>query len=677
MNNSAKHRITFSLIQTLSVIFITITILVIALSVTSVRGIDKIGYQFSHLSERALPLSNNNAALTQNILEQAKYIGYSTRAKTVDELNNIRSELVTLDQNADLRLEEMKGITQEFGALIDPTVQQQLTNNIEKFSEYSAAIIQSQQTQLEQTAKIAEQATGFRYGLSSIGPEMNRIASFLAIDNPESMDAANRFVAASGVMESTFLLFMVQEDMELAQKEYKELKTRISGLELAFDDFKEWHPDVKEFASLTAPYQMVLDGFKSGGILDQIMVRLETAQTQNADFTQAALMADTVAAQLSELSGITTSIIQTKETEVQNTISEITMALLIGGGVLVAIVVLSWLGLRVWVNKGMRNITNHLTYMTEHDFSHIAQLVGPMEFHDISGKLNQVIQSTNESLTTVTSNCESLYQTAQFSHDAAEHSNQGLTIQNEALLSMVTTINQLEASIREIAGVTNDSYTDSVTAAEHSSQGVKAVEQNRYRLEALEVSLNTNESAMSELDTSVSRISELVDLITGIAESTNLLALNAAIEAARAGDHGRGFAVVADEVRKLAKDTTQQTGSIRDMMSQLEASAAKSRQAVIDSRNEMVSALQSSEEVKLTFADIESAVNHIRARIEQISVATEEQERATADVSRSIVQISDQATQTKQQIESMVDSSQQVSNIAGQQKAMLDKYALS
>ena len=243
MNNSAKHRITFSLIQTLSFIFITITILVIVLSVTSVRGIDKIGYQFSHLSERALPLSTNNAALTQNILEQAKYIGYSTRVKTVDELNNIRAELLTLDQNADLRLEEMKGITQEFGTLIAPTVHQQLTSNIDEFSKFSAAIIQSQQTQLEQTAKIAEQATGFRYGLSSIGPEMNRIASFLAIDNPESMDAANRFVAASGVMESTFLLFMVQEDMELAQKEYKELKTRISGLELAFDDFKEWHPD--------------------------------------------------------------------------------------------------------------------------------------------------------------------------------------------------------------------------------------------------------------------------------------------------------------------------------------------------------------------------------------------------------------------------------------------------
>ncbi len=677
MNNSAKPRITFSLIQTLSIIFVTITLLVIVLSVTSVRGIDKIGYQFSHLSERALPLSTNNAALTQNILEQVKYIGYGTRAKSVEQLDSIRADLLKLDQNATVRLEEMKGITQEFGSLIDSTLQEELTQNIEKFSQYSTAIIQSQQTQLEQTAKIAEQATGFRYGLSSIGPEMNRIASFLAIDNPESMDAANRFVAASGVMESTFLLFMVQEEMELAQKEYKELKTRISGLELAFDDFKEWHPDVKEFASLTAPYQMVLEGFKSGGILDQIMIRLETAQNQNSDFTQAALMADNIADQLAALSNITTEIIQSKEQEVQSTINEITLALLIGGAVLVSLVVVSWLGLRVWVNKGMKNITTSLTYMTEHDFSHSPALVGPMEFHDIAGKLNQVIASTNESLTTVTSNCESLYKTAQLSHDAAEYSNQGLTLQNEALLSMVTTINQLEASIREIAGVTNDSYTDSVTAAEHSSQGVKAVEENRYRLEALEESLNTNESAMSELDSSVSRISELVDLITGIAESTNLLALNAAIEAARAGEHGRGFAVVADEVRKLAKDTTQQTGSIRNMMSQLQASAAKSRQAVLESRNEMVSALQSSDEVKLTFADIESAVTHIRARVEQISVATEEQERATADVSRSIVQISDQATQTKHQLESMVDSSQQVASIAGQQKAMLDKYCLN
>ncbi len=676
MNVSAKNRISLSLIQTLTAIFITITVLVTVLAVTSVKGIDKIGLQFSHLSERALPLATNNAVLTQNILEQVKYIGYSTRAKDSSELESVKIDLSNLEANMLTGLEEMKNVTEEFGDLIDSSLKEQLTADITQFSKYSSSILSSQELQINQLEKINELSSGFRYGLSSIGPEMNRIASFLAVDNPESMDAANRFVAAASVMESTFLMLMMQEELEAAQKEFKELKTRVSGLELAFDDFKEWHPDVEEFASLTAPYQMVLEGFKEGGILDQTMVKLETAQKQNQDFNETALLADKITAQLRQLSDITSNIINDKETEVKGTITDITVVLLVSGTVIVAIVVLAWLGLRIWVNKGMKNITRHLTYMTEHDFSHKAIMVGPMEFHDIADKLNQVVESTHSSLATVTSNCDTLYQTAQLSHDAAETSNQGLSQQNDALTSMVTTINQLEASIREIAGVTNDSYTDSVSATEHSEQGVKALEDNRLRLEALEMSLNTNESAMHELDTSVTQISELVDMITGIAESTNLLALNAAIEAARAGEHGRGFAVVADEVRKLARDTTQQTESIRSMMNELEASAVKSRQAVSESRAEMISSLQSSEDVKATFNNIESAVSHIRARIEQISVATEEQERATADVSRSITHISDQANGAKQQLESMVESSQQVAQIAGHQKSMLDKYNL-
>ncbi|MDF4805913.1 methyl-accepting chemotaxis protein, partial [Vibrio parahaemolyticus] len=181
------------------------------------------------------------------------------------------------------------------------------------------------------------------------------------------------------------------------------------------------------------------------------------------------------------------------------------------------------------------------------------------------------------SIQTVTRNCETLYQTAEISHDAAEQTNEGLTTQNEALASMVTTITQLEASIREIATVTNASSEDSLLATRHTEKGVQVVEQNRKRLESLESSLDMNEQSMLELDQRVKQIREMVDMISGIAENTNLLALNAAIEAARAGEQGRGFAVVADEVRKLAKDTSQQTTNIREMMSELITAAERSR----------------------------------------------------------------------------------------------------
>ena len=87
-------------------------------------------------------------------------------------------------------------------------------------------------------------------------------------------------------------------------------------------------------------------------------------------------------------------------------------------------------------------------------------------------------------------------------------------------------------------------------------------------------------------------------------------------------------------------------------------------------------ALQSSDEVKSAFADINEAVQHIQQRVEQISVATEEQERATADVSQAITHISDQGEHTKLQLESMVESSEQVADIAGHQQAMLHKYEL-
>ncbi|WP_104035308.1 methyl-accepting chemotaxis protein [Vibrio jasicida] len=668
MTTRKRLRFSFSLIQTISATFLTIIALVIALSVSSFKGMEQVGEQFEELSQKALPMAMANATLTRNVLEQVKLLNYGMQISDPDELPLIIAKIDALAQQTEGLIEQTSGVAEHLSNMLQVNVQElhQVTNSI--LSKQSAVI--------QMQSDINSAVGGFRYGLSSIGPEMNRISSFLSNDNPESSDAANRFIASASSMESTFLVMMMQTELEKAEQEYREMRNRIAGINLAYDDFKEWHPEVTEFANLTAPYEMVQAGFKDEGVLRLILAKLEQSEQQKVEFQRASQLSNETMYLLDQVSDSASALIDERETIVHSTIQNVSLMVVVAAGVISLVVLATWFGLRTWINRGLKNILTRLSALTEHDFRDRAQEIGPLELKEVARKLNQVIDSTHDSISTVTRNCETLYQTAEISHDAAEQTNQSLTVQNEALASMVTTITQLEASIREIATVTNASSEDSHLATEHTVKGVGVVEQNRQRLESLESSLNLNERSMLELDQRVKQIREMVDMISGIADNTNLLALNAAIEAARAGEQGRGFAVVADEVRKLASDTSQQTTNIREMMNELVAAAERSRKAVSESREEMAHALQSSHEVKSAFSDIDAAVRHIQLRVEQISVATEEQERATADVSQAITHISDQGEYTKLQLESMVESSEQVADIAGHQQAMLHKYEL-
>ncbi|MEI8670991.1 methyl-accepting chemotaxis protein [Vibrio sp. SA48] len=669
-----KQLRSLSIMQTISAIFIAIILLVILLAVLSLKSMEKVGLQFSNLAEQTLPLALNNASLTQNILEQVQYLGDGIRTENQLELKSVNTHLNRLSLKTQVLIEQLFSISSHFSTTITPQQKEQLQAKNINFQTLIKSILAAQADQLEQQQSIEAAARVFRYGLSSIGPEMNRISSFLSMDNLESMDAANRFIASASSMESTFLLMMMQRDPQLAYEQYKEVRNRMASIDLAFDDFKEWHPDVMEYTSLTAPYDMVKAGFTDGGILQKILKKVEQGKLQRLEMNQAAQIAKETIVQLNAISNAASGLIKQSESVVHDAMYRVERVQYIGGIVLTVLVLLSWLGLRHWLKKGLDNLMVRLSLLTQHDFSQPTMLIGPNECKEVAVKLNQVIASTNESISTVTRNCEILYQNAETSHDAADKSNINMVLQNDSLVNMVTTVTELESAIRNIAMVTNESYEESVLASKYSLQGVDVIEQNRGRLESLENTLHLNEIAMLELDSRVKQIREMVDMISGIADSTNLLALNAAIEAARAGEQGRGFAVVADEVRKLASDTSQQTTNIRSMMNELTAAAERSRQAVYESRQEMTNALHSSDEVKTTFEQIEKAVEHIRDRVEQISVATEEQERATADVSRSITQVSAQGGQTKLQLEAMVESSKQVAAIAGDQQTMLHKY---
>ncbi|MGR4991247.1 methyl-accepting chemotaxis protein [Vibrio rotiferianus] len=668
MTSRKRSSISLSLIQTITITFVTILALVIALSASSFKGMERVGVEFDDLSTKALPMAMANAALTKNVLEQIKLLNVGMQVTEPDQLSWIRAQLIELASQTNELVNQTSGV--------DSHLSQMLAENLDDLHSITTVVLSTQASVIQIQAEVNSELSEFRYGLSSIGPEMNRISSFLSIDNSESADAANRFIASASSMESTFLLMMMQTELEEAEQEYRELRNRIAGIHLAYDDFKAWHPEISEFTSLSAPYEMVQAGFEEGGLLHRILDKLQQTEQQKVDLERASQLSNQTIALLSQVSEAARNLIDDRERIVELTIKEASFIVVMSCSLLACLIVISWVGIRAWVNRGLNNITHELSLLTEHDLRSNAVAIGPREMKDIARKLNQVIDSTHESIALVTRNCETLYQTAEISYEAAEQSNQSLSSQNEALICMVTTVKQLEASIKEIAVITAASFEDSQVATNSTMKGVEVVDQNRERLASLAQALTANEDSMLELDQRVKKIYEMVEVISSIAENTNLLALNAAIEAARAGEQGRGFAVVADEVRKLASGTSQQTTNIREMMKELVTAAEGSRRAVIDSREEMARALQSSDDVKIVFSDINVAVKHIQKRIEQISVATEEQDRATVDVSRSITRISEQGELTKLRLDSMVENSEQVAEIAGHQQAMLHKYRL-
>ncbi len=301
----------------------------------------------------------------------------------------------------------------------------------------------------------------------------------------------------------------------------------------------------------------------------------------------------------------------------------------------------------------------------------------------IEGK-HEVAQLANVFDTMMQSFCQTLSRIDQASEQVSSASNQLSHInstsaenlrEQQALIELVATaINQMSASVQEVAQNISDTSDSADDAFQETGISKEKVANTVASVEELVEKNLKAKNVLDELDKDSEDVSKVMEVIRGVAEQTNLLALNAAIEAARAGEQGRGFAVVADEVRTLAGRTQQSTEEINQIILRLQSNSKLAVEMMEQSQIQVAQTVEQSQSAVDALNIVTDKVNQINSMSTQIASAAEEQKAVADDINEKIIDINDRSIKNVSNSEQASSASDKQSKLAEELKQYVNKF---
>jgi methyl-accepting chemotaxis protein len=237
-----------------------------------------------------------------------------------------------------------------------------------------------------------------------------------------------------------------------------------------------------------------------------------------------------------------------------------------------------------------------------------------------------------------------------------DRTNEGVSYQRQRTLETATAMEQMNASVLEVAQNAGLAAGSADEAKAKARQGSDMVRQVVAAIEDVKAMAETLRTDMADLGKTAQDIGRVLDVISDIADQTNLLALNAAIEAARAGDAGRGFAVVADEVRKLAEKTMTATREVGQAIAAVQQAAQRGNQETVKAAEAVSRSTALAEQAGEALAAIVGMVDSTADQVRAIATAAEEQSATATEISRATEEVSRIAEDIREGMDASVDA---------------------
>jgi methyl-accepting chemotaxis protein len=259
---------------------------------------------------------------------------------------------------------------------------------------------------------------------------------------------------------------------------------------------------------------------------------------------------------------------------------------------------------------------------------------------------------------------------------AAQQQASGAAQQAASVSETTATMEELSTTARQIAENSNAVTAVAEETLKSAEEGQDFMEESTKSMVLIRSKTEESSEKILRLGQKSQQIGEIIDIINEIAIETKMLSLNAAIEAAKAGEAGKGFSVVAGEIRRLAEDVVKSTGTIRDVLLEIQSAANASVLAAEEN-------VKGVEEGEVRLNKVRDALENIIAMAEQtaesarqISVATNQQKEASEQVVNTMREISKVAQQTAAASKNTISSASDLNRLSEELRSRVSEYKI-